>query len=198
MIKLLLQKLCTLFCRLMPRKGLDSNPLRKTNKMSQTTEPVVRLSRPNDITQLRDLDLKCFQYPFSMAEWQHFIQGSGKKNEPKVMILEVLKKAVGFAMWEANIQESHINVFRVGVLPLLRRRKLGTALISTIVKDAKINHMDKIKCIVPDIHCTPNDPDDVSEFLLHNGFSATGEIVYGIFGMYGSNVDGYTFEKGIF
>lgn len=165
--------------------------------MHQATESIVRLSRPNDISQLRDLDLKCFQYPFSMAQWQHFIQGSGKKNEPKVILVEVVKSAVGYAMWEIDTEANVLSLLRIGVLPPFRRKKLGSTLFMAVIKDAQRNQLDKIRCVVPDIHCVPNDPDNVSGFLLANGLSATGEIVYDAFQMYGSNFDGYVFERGV-
>lgn len=157
-------------------------------------EPVVRLTRPDDINDVTMMDLRCYPYPMPMKEWQERIQGSGKQDQARIIVVEVYRKAAGFAMW--NIDENHVGwLCRLGVLPPYRRKKLGCVLMASCVKHCADNHCDKIKAVVPSIHCKPGDPDDVSAFLHYCGFKATGEILYGYCVMYGDETDGYVFER---
>src|SRR5690606_38750201 len=77
-----------------------SNPTGKVSKMEQDVmTPNVRLTRPNDINYIRDLDMKCYHYPLSMDNWKALINGSGKMGQARVVVVEVDRTPVGFAVW---------------------------------------------------------------------------------------------------
>lgn len=165
-------------------------------------EPVVRLTRPGDINSVTAIDLKCYHYPLPMKEWQALINGSGKQGQARIVVTEVYRASAGFAMW--SVDEDRIcNLHRVGVLPKFRRNGLGTVLVAACVRHCfetnKTGKEDLIKTarvVVPDIHCSPGDPDDVSAFLSSCDFKPTGKIIPEFKTMYGQPVDGYVFERG--
>ena len=39
-------------------------------------EPEVRLTRPTDINTIRDLDIKCYDYPLEMDDWKELLNNS--------------------------------------------------------------------------------------------------------------------------
>ncbi len=182
-------------------------------------EPTVRLSRPNDINTLGTLDLKSYAYPLTMDNWRSLVNGSGKKCEPRVVLLELFRKPVGFAMWirdEENM--SKVFLLRVGIVPMQRRRGLGTVLVNQCVRDcllenekleqkllsnqafAKGENQEPIREIhiaVPDIHCIPNDPDNVVGFLNNSDFRPNGDIISKAKIMYGNPVDAYIFVRSL-
>ena len=158
-------------------------------------EPIVRLTRPDDINSITTIDLKCYHYPMSMKSWQELLNGSGKRGQARVVVTEVYRKPAGYAMW--TFDEDHTGILhRVGVLPKFRRNGIGTVLVAAALKHSFENHVDTMRITVPDIHCCPGDVDDVSAFLNACEFNTTGEIVPEFKTMYGELVDGYVFQRG--
>ncbi len=172
------------------------------------SELVVRLSRPGDINTLRDLDLKCFDYPLEMAAWQELINGAGEEEEKsekaRVSVVEAYRKAGGFAVWrmfEEKTPDGELfvcEIVRLGVRESLRRHGLGTALVLDVERDAKLRQADVLRMTVPEIHCQPEgkrDKDDVSVFLNKLCFKPTGKVVTNMCVMYGDSIDGYVWER---
>lgn len=92
--------------------------------MEQTLmTPSVRLTRPTDINYIRDLDAKCYAYPLSNDNWKQLINGSGKMGQARVVVIEVDRVPVGFAVW--NTEEltrggrayDYCYIIRLGVIP---------------------------------------------------------------------------------
>lgn len=167
-------------------------------------EPIVRLSRPTDINNLVALDLKCYPYPLAMSNWQELLNNSGKAAEPWIVVVEVYRKPVGFALWHEAYEEGGdeklkdaILLLRAGVLPKYRFNGLGRKLIEKCCIEARKAGKKRVRIVIPDIHCRPGDPDDVSQFLNKTGFNTTGEIKPCHKKMYGDWVDGYVFQKEI-
>jgi len=159
------------------------------------SDPIIRLSRPSDINNIVSLDSKCYVYPFKMKDWQNIVEKSGRDGEPRVIMLEVLDRPVGFSMWRLGGEEKVTKILRLAVLETHRTIGLGRLLVAACHRGSALSGMDKMRLTVPDIHCCPGDPDDVSVFLSKTGFAATGEIVRDFKEMYGDPVDGYVFER---
>lgn len=160
-------------------------------------QPVIRLSRPTDINNLRDLDVKCYDYPLNMEQWQALVQSSGKTDEARCVLVEYQNPIgsntpIGFGVWQN--EEGKFNILRLGVAKSYRRQGIGKLIIDTIVKDARKKDVKTISLIVPDLHCEPGDPDDCSQFMLAVGFKPTGEIIQKHIYMYGQWREGYAFE----
>lgn len=159
------------------------------------SNPIIRLSRPSDINNIVSLDSKCYIYPFKMKDWQDLVQKSGHVGEPRLIMLELMDLPVGFCMWKNDSEESVTDILRMAVLKTHRRLGLGKLLLAACNKSSLSVGAGKMRITVPDIHCRPGDPDDVSEFLLKTGFLTTGEVKSDFKQMYGDSVDGYVFEK---
>jgi len=160
----------------------------------------IRLSRPTDINVIRDLDIKCYDYPLEMAEWQDLLNSSGKDDCARIVVVEMFKKALGFAVWKMLPPESGVNeqvcfLYRLGVRPGVRNRGLGSKLVETCEAHAIKMQADLIRTTVPHFKCKVGDPDDVSGFLHKHGFNATGHIIPEYKFMFGKWTDGYIFEK---
>ena len=161
------------------------------------TEPVIRLTRPTDINALKDLDLKSYQYPLDLEEWQSRITGSGKPNESKIIITEVFRKPVAYAMWSVDHEHKGIWLERLGVLPKYRLAGLGSRLVQSCLEDGHDKFCEEARVIAPSIYCEPGNEDDISVFLNKCGFNPNGEIVHDMRKMYGERVDGYIFVRKI-
>lgn len=159
-------------------------------------EPVIRLTRPADANVLSTLDLKCYPYPLTLDKWKDLANNAGKKAVPKVVVCEVLRKPCGFAVWN-NVDEDVARIIRLGVVPGFRKNNIGTLLLNKVKHHCQIAKIDKLRVIVPDIHCLPGDPDDVSGFLSKSMFHTTGEVIHDFRFMYGDWRDGYVFERDI-
>lgn len=159
-------------------------------------EPLVRLTRPDDINVLEALDLKTYHYPLTLKQWQSHVQGSGKKGAARLLLTSVNGLAVAFVMCSINNEKNQVSIDRLGVLPKYRRLGLGTMLVKESILHANREKCDSLITTVPHIHCRPGDDDDVSEFLIAVGFAAT-SVLKNWATMYGSDVDGYVFERKI-
>ena len=159
------------------------------------SNPIIRLSRPSDINNIVSLDSKCYIYPFKIKDWQDLVQKSGHVGEPRLIMLEILDRPVGFCMWNIDHEARITNILRMAVLEKNRRFGLGRLLLTACDRSSLKAGVEKLRITVPDIHCRPGDPDDVSEFLLKTGFLTTGDIQPAFKQMYGDPVDGYVFER---
>lgn len=160
-------------------------------------EPIIRLTRPTDINALKDLDIKSYHFPLELEDWQARISGSGKPNESMIVVTEVYKKPVAYAMWNVDKEHNGIYLERLGVLPKFRRNGLGSRLVNRCMQHGYDQFCEEVRVIVPSIHCFPGHPDDVSAFMNFNGFKTNGEIVHDMRKMYGQTVDGYIFVRKI-
>ena len=160
------------------------------------SEPMIRLTRPNDINTLQTLDLKSYHYPMPLVEWQERVKGSGQDKEARIVICEVMHKPVGFAMWSTGDMETG-HLLRIGVMPRFRRKNIGRLLVESCARDLCKSGCEAIKVVVPHIHCCPGDDDDVSEFLRACEFYPNGKVIHDWRRMYGNDIDGYEFERKI-
>ena len=166
------------------------------------SESNIRLSRPTDISNLVTLDLKTYPYPLTMDQWQKLVKSSGQEDKPRVVVIEVGRKPVGFATWV--MKEDYCWIVRLGVLKTFgntpgtmnyRRKGLGTRLVDQCVMEAVRNGKKKLRILIPEHHCIPDDPDNVVGFLNSTDFQPTGEISndFGVY--YGEMKDAYVFER---
>lgn len=158
-------------------------------------DPVLRLTRPTDIGVLTNLDTKAYHYPLALEAWQEAVKGSGKKGEARIVVAELGKKAVAYGMWSIDTKKNEVVLDRLGVLPEYRLSGLGKLFILACMEFANKEMCDTIKITVPDLHCQPEDPDDVSVFLNRMGFKTTGKCIDDWKIMYGEMREGYEFTK---
>ena len=151
--------------------------------------PVVRLAQLKDIHSLVDIDLKSYVYPWSIDKWREFAA-----DPTCVILLASLKvEPVGMCVWQKKLATKKGEILRLAVKPSHRCQGIGTLLLRNVETEAKENNLQEIVIIVPEINCFPSHPDDVSEWLLKQGYRAVTPILKNHFRMYGSHCDGFKF-----
>jgi predicted GNAT family acetyltransferase len=163
-------------------------------------EPIVRMTRPGDLNDIQNLDVKCYHYPLLMDDWKVLINGKdedddGPKSEKaKVEVVEVHRKKVGYSVLR-RFDDTVMMIERLGVRETFRRHGLGRMLVDEANLAARHMKVDVMRIVIPEIQCKPGDPDDVSAFLNATSFHPTGKIVPAFAFMYGDDVDGYVWER---
>lgn len=154
----------------------------------------VREAGVKDITTLKDLDLKCQIYPADPDLWAYLLTPATKG----VYLAHIGHTPVGYAVC-ADIEiletkQKHVRIQLFGSLARFRGNGVGKALLEKVEDLARNLHIKWVSAVIPEIHCLPDDPDDVSLWLRFQGFRAK-RIVKDGFVMYGDKHDGFVFEK---
>lgn len=149
----------------------------------------VRPGGDRDVNLVKDLDLKCYHYPWTPEQWGETVGD----NPAKWCLATIRDRPVGFAIWQ---QVKDVGLLqRLGVRPDSRKRGVGTELLSYVLRCVRNTGATELNLMVPEIHCFPGHPDDVSAWLLTRGFRAKPPIVPEWGYMYGQWVDGFCFVK---
>jgi len=160
-------------------------------------QPTIRASRPDDVNLLPDIDLKCYDYPDGLGEWKEFFN---RPKDNKTLLIHVGKRLVGLGAWCNTINQETgdvtASVRKLCIVPAFRRRGFGTKLLTSLESHAAKDRNEVLRIIVPDVHCDPRDPHDVSGFLNRGGFTPNGIVPDWEF-MFGRMADGYIWEKKI-
>jgi GNAT superfamily N-acetyltransferase len=160
----------------------------------------IRRGGNRDVNYIKDIDMKSYQYPWSHEQWA--ILGEDETYHWCVASRGV--EPVGFAAWQ-NMQYEHrhpgliptVSIERLAVKPSDRREGIGTALIEYVCKYAEDQFFNRVVTVVPEINCLPGDPDDISAWLLAQGFRAELPILKDHVCHYGKLVDCYTFARSL-
>jgi len=151
--------------------------------------PLLRPASGNDINFLIDIDLKSYDYPWSVDKWRLLALNPACT----VTLATVNMEPVGFVAWGKIIADKEVEILRLAVKPTYRNNGIGSLLLGSVEINANENGIQKITLIVPEIYCFPNCKGDVSRWLLARGYQATKPIFKDYFNMYGSKVDGFKF-----
>jgi GNAT superfamily N-acetyltransferase len=151
----------------------------------------VRPGGDRDVNLVKDLDLKCYQYPWEPDQWADAV-GSG---QAKWCLATLQDKPVGFAIWQ--LTSEGVVLDRLGVRPDSQNQGVGTELLRHVLKYTQTLNAKKITTVVPEINCCPGHPDDVSSWLVSRGFQTVLPIIPNHAYMYGQWSDGFCFVKPI-
>jgi GNAT superfamily N-acetyltransferase len=149
----------------------------------------VRPGGDRDVNLVKDLDLKCYHYPWSPEEWAATVGEGGAK----WCLATIRDRPVGFAIWRQAKDKALLQ--RIGVRPDSRKQGIGTEILRHVLRCVRTGDASELSLMVPEIHCFPGHPDDVSAWLLTRGFRAESPIVHEYAYMYGHWVDGFCFVK---
>jgi len=130
-----------------------------------------------------DIEIKSYEFPLAHENWRVYL------TSPEV---EVLVACVEAAPVGHIVLAMEGTILRLAVKPDFRRTNIGTRLLSRATDAAREFGLDMLQIVVPEVHCCPGHPDDVSAFLMANEYTATAIIEDYIF-MYGQYIDGYKF-----
>lgn len=148
----------------------------------------VKIAMAKDIFTLKTIDLRSYHYPMTDDQWKHVFSNSGCL----AYVANFSRAKVGFAILEPR--GTNMRIHRLGVTPKFRGMGVGSALMDKAEELRRATMSKKLEIEIPEIHCIPNDPDNVSLWLKFNGFEA-GQVREGAFPMYGEMYDGYIFER---
>jgi ribosomal protein S18 acetylase RimI-like enzyme len=140
-----------------------------------------------DLNTLKDIDLRSNFYPLEEDAWAYSVVDGHCANYGA----SIGKVMVGFVLAE---QIETLMILRLCVRPNYRHHGVGTKLMDKMASLARDLHVSTMSIIIPEIHCLPGDPDDVSLWLKWRGFRAT-KILKDGFYMYGDKIDGFKFER---
>lgn len=158
--------------------------LQRRDRIPQTVS--LRDGQPRDTNYLKDIDLKSYHYPWGGDKWKLL----DEKDHSVCLAIEALKP-VGFVIWKG--EKALDCILRLAVKPQNRGRGIGTMLLDRVFSAARVKRFREISTVVPEIHCLPGHPDDVSQWLLAYGFLARPPIIKEYAQMYGELVDGFQF-----
>jgi GNAT superfamily N-acetyltransferase len=142
-----------------------------------------------DLSILKDIDLRSNFYPLEDDAWAYAVVDGQCANYGA----SIGKVMVGFALAE---QSESLLIMRLCVRPNYRHNGVGSKLMDKMVSLAHDLHVPTLSITIPEIHCFPGDPDDVSLWLKWKGFRAT-KVLKNIYYMYGDTIDGFRFERKI-
>jgi len=120
----------------------------------------------SDVNHLMDIDIKCFDEPWSVDRWRA-VCGDRLKYK---LVGTYFSNPVGFVVWERL--DNSINVIRLGVKNIYRCSGIGTKLLRAVEESAYHLKIYRVTFLVPESLCCPGDSMDVSRWLLKRGARA--------------------------
>ena len=146
-----------------------------------------------DLGTLKDIDLKTYHYPLAQDAWTYALVDS----PCTVYLVNYSRKAVAYAVVEPSpCNEKNLRLQRCGVLRDFRGFGVAKFILRDVSQTAKDMLMTRVEVLIPEVHCLPGDPDDVSLWLKFQGFRAA-SIIKNCFDMYGEDYDGFLFERSV-
>lgn len=142
-----------------------------------------------DLTLIRDLDVRTYFYPLTNDGWAYVFND----NACVVYLCTIGKRSIGFMILEPS--GNNMRLHRLGILRQFRGLGAAKLLMRKAEEFRAATKSAALEVTVPEIHCAPGDPDDVSVFLKWQGFKATG-VKTDFYSMYGRKYDGFVFERG--
>jgi GNAT superfamily N-acetyltransferase len=146
----------------------------------------IRAATKNDAHYLFDIDLKCFDFPWTLPEWRVFGQTClGTVATDKGI-------PVGMALFKPG--EDSLELVKIAVKHECRRQGIGRALIHNCLQYAKDTNLQTVSMVVPETLLRPGDPDDISGWAIAVGFMPETPLLRGHFELYGKQEDGVRFN----
>lgn len=126
-----------------------------------------RDARPEDQVYIQDLDLKCFETPWSSDGWayagEHYV----------IKLATFYGTPIGFATYLHNTEQNVIQFPKVGVKRAYRNKGVARQLVSEAVQFCKQVRATRIETLVPETLLRPGEPQDASQWLSLVGWQAT-------------------------
>lgn len=151
--------------------------------------PAIRPAQVRDVHSLVDIDLKSYDYPWTIDKWRKLAADS----TCDILLASLKAEPIGVCVWQKKPAKKEGELLRLAVKPAYRNLGVGSLLLCTVELEAKDNDLESMVIIVPEIKCFSGHPDDVSQWLLDHKYRAVTPILKDHFSMYGSRCDGFKF-----
>lgn len=128
----------------------------------------IRGATPQDANALLDIDIKCFDEPWTAEEWSRI----GHSKDYAISVVTFFGTVIGFGVFRMdpdNIRATEI--LKVAVLKPHRRKHASLYLIAAAVSFGESNFSKEIFTIIPE-HLIYPGPECISEWLLLVGLKA--------------------------
>jgi ribosomal protein S18 acetylase RimI-like enzyme len=157
----------------------------------------IREARREDAHYVMDIDIKCFEYPWTAEFW-------GDASEfYKIVVGTYYGTPVGMAVYAVGsvicptfcyeAPDNAFTILKVGVKKDFQRHGLGRLLVNDIKGIACAAKAEGVLSIVPESICLPDSDRDASGWLNKVGFEAK-HIIPRCFTNCGESEDGFLFE----
>lgn len=157
----------------------------------------VRPPRLDDANELLDIDIKCFENPWSAQKWSKVVS---KHNDYFVSVATYFGSPIGLAVFRQHPDSLDIEIEKIAVLRPHRRKGASLYLLAAAVTYAQTTLANNLFIIVPESTVYPVGPDKPSQttgWLSQTGFLATKPFLKNHFHAYGTVEDGVKFTAPI-
>lgn len=144
----------------------------------------VRPATGEDVHYLLDIDVKCFDYPWSAEHWR--VVGS----TVNIAVATYYGTPIGmvvFAGAESEKGVPFVTMVKLAVKESFRNRGIGETLLLTVVEFGRKIESTGVRAVVPE-------SSNAIDWLIKMGFKASG-VDRECFDLYGIKEDGYMFQR---
>jgi GNAT superfamily N-acetyltransferase len=154
-------------------------------------KPTIRNAQVRDVNSLLDIDLKGYDYPWTIAEWRDV-----SNNEDYTLLLATLKvQPVSMCVWRRKPGSERAEIVKLATKPYYQGQGFATLLLNRVERDMRSAAVREAVFTVPEIKCFPGHPDDVSAWLMARKYKPVKPILRDEYCMYGSMCDGFQFAR---
>lgn len=165
-------------------------------------KPPILMTRPAevvDISSLMNIDLKCFDYPWTQDMWRecpYNCSVTAFAGTP-VGLVAYTDKPLKFPGSDFVAAANAVWIVKLGVKPEFRLRGMGSSLLDRVVDFAAYNQADKILTITPETDCYTRILNfDLNDWLQTRKFRAQG-LIHNCFTEYGEQTDGVLWQRNL-
>lgn len=152
-------------------------------------KPTIRNAQVRDVNSLLDIDLKGYDYPWTITKWRE-VSNDGDF----VLMLAMLKvQPVAMCVWNRKAENGRAKIIKLATKPYYQDQGFATLLLNRVERDMRSAGIEEAAFTVPEIKCFPGHPDDVSQWLVKRGYKPVKPILKDRYRMYGSPCDGFQF-----
>ncbi len=154
-------------------------------------KPTIRRAQVRDVNSLLDIDLKGYDYPWTIAKWREI-----SNDEDYTLLIATLKvQPVSMCVWRGRPSEGGAEIIKLATKPYYRGQGFATLLLNRVESDMRSAAIKEAVFTVPEIKCFPGHPDDVSAWLMARKYRPVKPILKDKYCMYGSMCDGFQFAR---
>ena len=155
-------------------------------------KPTIRRAQVRDVNALLDIDLKSYDYPWTITKWREI---SG--DEDYTLLIATLKaQPVSMCVWRRRKDAADCaEIVKLATKPRNQGQGLAALLLNRVEGNMRSAGIKKAVFAVPEIKCFPGHPDDVSAWLLARKYKPVKPILRDEYCMYGSMCDGFQFAR---
>ena len=140
----------------------------------------------SDAHSLLDIDIKCFDCPWTPTKWSDICRTHA------IAVATCYDVPIGFGVCLRIGTE--VELKKVAVKRTFRRHGLGRRLLSACIEFAVLHDCTRLFTIVPESHVYPG-PECIGSWLVKTGFRAQKPFIKNHFRLYGEPEAGVTFSR---